>query len=126
MRADDKLVDRNLFRLHLPINGWVSILHRLTGALLFVLLPWVVWAFNVSLTSETGFARISATLATPSAKALMLLIVAALAQHFFAGLRHLAMDAHYAMSLRHARATSVAVLLAVGLVVLLAVWKLFG
>lgn len=126
MRVHNKPVYLNLFQLHLPLTGWVSILHRLSGALLFVLLPLGVWAFSVSLTSEAGFARVSSYLSTPYTKALVLFIVAALAQHFFAGLRHLAMDAHYAMGLRAARATSIGVLLATGVVVLLVAWKLFG
>lgn len=116
----------NLFRLHLPITGWVSILHRLSGALLFFMLPVLVWGFALALSNETGFARVTARLATPFAKLVMLLCVAGLAQHFFAGLRHLAMDAHWGVSLKSARVTSLIVLLATGLVALLAAWVLFG
>ena len=116
----------NLFRLHLPITGWVSILHRLSGALLFLLLPLMVWVFALALSNEAGFARVTAYLATPFAKLLMLVAVAGLAQHFFAGLRHLAMDAHWAVSLKHARLSSLIVFLATGAVVLRAAWVLFG
>ena len=116
----------NLFRLHLPVTGWVSILHRLSGALLFLLLPLMVWGFVVALSNEASFARVAAYLATPLAKLLMLLGIAGLAQHFFAGLRHLAMDAHWGVSLKSARRTSLIVLLATGVVDLLAASVLFG
>ena len=116
----------NLFQLHLPITGWVSILHRLSGALLFLLLPLMVWGFTLALSSEAGFARMTAYLTTPFAKLVMLVAIAGFAHHFFAGLRHLAMDAHWAVSLKSARLSSLVVLLATGAVVLRAVWALFG
>ena len=115
----------NLFRLHLPITGWVSILHRLSGALLFLLLPLMVWGFALALTDETGFARVTTYLATPFAKLVMLVLIAGFAQHFFAGLWHLAMDAHWGVSLKGARLSSLIVLLATGAVVVLAAWMLF-
>ena len=116
----------NLFRLHLPITGWVSILHRLSGALLFLLLPLLAWGFALALSNEAGFARTTAYLTTPFAKLLMLALVAGLAQHFFSGLRHLSMDAHWGVSLKSARLTSLIVLLATGVVVLLTARFLFG
>ena len=116
----------NLFRLHLPVTGWVSILHRLSGALLFLLLPLMVWGFALTLSSEVGFSRVVAWLSTPFAKLLTLMLVWAFAHHFFAGLRHLAMDSHWAVSLKSARRSSLVVLLAAGAVVLLAAWGLFG
>lgn len=116
----------NIFRLHLPITGWVSILHRVSGALLFFILPVFVWGFVFALSSEAGFARVAAYLTTPFAKLLMLVLVAGLAQHFFAGLRHLALDAHWGVGLKIARLTSLVVLLATGVVGLLAAWVLFG
>lgn len=126
MQSPQRPVYLNLLRLHLPITGWVSILHRLSGALLFLLLPFMVWGFTLALSSEVGFARVTAYLATPFAKLLMLVLVTGLAQHFFAGLRHLAMDAHWGMALKSARVTSLIVLLATGGVALLAAWVLFG
>lgn len=125
MRSDSRPVFLNLFRLHLPITGWVSILHRLSGALLFVLLPWGVWAFGLSLASEAGYARVRTVVTAPYVKTLLLAVVAAFVLHFFAGLRHLLMDAHLAMRLRAARVSSTIVLLASGLVVALAAWALF-
>ena len=116
----------NLLRLHLPITGWVSILHRLSGAVLFLLLPVVVWGFALTLSGEAGFARVAAWASTFIAKLLVLALVWMFAQHFFAGLRHLAMDSHWGVSLKSARRSSLAVLVATGVVVLLAAGTLFG
>jgi succinate dehydrogenase / fumarate reductase cytochrome b subunit len=115
----------NLFRLYLPITGWVSILHRLSGALLFLLLPLMIWGFALTLSSETGYAHAVAWLSTPATKLLTLVLVWALAQHLLAGLRHLAMDGHWGLQLTSARLSSVVVLLATAGVVLLAAWGLF-
>jgi succinate dehydrogenase / fumarate reductase cytochrome b subunit len=126
MLPDNRSVYLNLFRLHLPITGWVSILHRLSGALLFLLLPLMVWGFALTLSGEAGFARVAAWLSTQFSKLLALVLVWAFAQHFFAGLRHLAMDSHWGVSLKSARRSSLVVLLATGVVVLLAAGSLFG
>jgi succinate dehydrogenase / fumarate reductase cytochrome b subunit len=116
----------NLFRIHLPLAGWVSILHRVSGALLFVGLPLGVWALSVSLTGEAGFRRMADGVAHPLVRLVLLLLIWAFVHHWFAGLRHLALDVHWGVSLRRARQTSVAVLLGSGLVTLLAAWRLFA
>ena len=115
----------NLFRLHLPITGWVSILHRLSGALLFLLLPLMVWGFALTLSGEAGYARAVAWLSTWAAKPLTLVLVWAFTHHLLAGLRHLAMDGHWGMQLTSARQSSLVVLLATGGVVVLVAWGLF-
>ena len=124
MLPDHRPVYLNLFCLHLPITGWVSILHRLSGALLFLLLPLMVWGFAFTLSGEAGFARVVAWGSTPFAKLLTLALVWAFAHHFLAGLRHLAMDSHWGVSLKSARRSSLVVLLAAGGVVFLAAWGL--
>jgi succinate dehydrogenase / fumarate reductase cytochrome b subunit len=116
----------NLFRIHLPLAGWVSILHRVSGALLFAALPLGVWGLSVSLADEAGFQRIAGWMVHPLTRLVLLGLVWAFAQHFFAGLRHLALDAHWGVDLKHARQSSLAVMLASGLVTLLAAWRLFA
>ena len=116
----------NLLRIHLPLTGWVSILHRLSGALLFVALPFGVWAFTVSLSDEAGFHRFADAVAHPLAKFVVVGLVWAFAHHLFAGLRHLALDVHRGTDLRTARQSSLAVILAAGLVTLAAAWRLFS
>ncbi len=116
----------NLLRIHLPLPGWVSILHRVSGVLLFAALPLGVWALSVSLADEAGFQRIADRMTHPLAKSVLLLLIWAFVHHLLAGLRHLALDVHWGVDLRHARQTGSAVLLATGLVTLLAAWRLFA
>jgi len=116
----------NLLRIHLPLPGWVSILHRVSGALLFAALPLGVWALSVSLADEAGFQRIADRVTHPLTKSVLLLLIWAFVHHLLAGLRHLALDVHWGVELRHARQTGSAVLLATGLVTLLAAWRLFA
>ena len=116
----------NLFRIHLPLAGWVSILHRVSGVLLFAALPLGVWGLSVSLADESGFRRIADWMAHPLVRLVLLGLIWAFAHHVFAGVRHLALDVHWGTDLKHARQTGLAVLLASGLVTLLAAWRLFA
>lgn len=115
-----------LRRIHLPLPGWVSILHRASGALLFAAVPLGVAALSVSLADEAGFRRIAGYAAHPMGKLMLLGWTWAFAHHFFAGLRHLALDVHWGLDLRAARRSSLAVLLAAGLVTLITGWRLFA
>jgi succinate dehydrogenase cytochrome b subunit len=116
----------DLLRIHLPLAGWVSILHRASGALLFLIVPFGVWILSLSLSGEAGFRRVADWLAHPLSKLLLLLMVWAFAHHFLAGLRHLALDVHWGVGLQRARQSSLAVMLVAGLVTLLAAWRLFA
>ncbi len=82
----------NLFRIRLPIGGIVSILHRVTGVLLVVSIPLLLYLLQQSLADAASFNALIAALRSPGAKVLTLLAVALLAQHFFSGLRHLLLD----------------------------------
>ena len=115
----------NLLRIHLPLTGWVSILHRVSGVLLFVALPLGVWALSVSLSGEAGFRRMADMAAHPLARLVLLGLVWAFAHHVFAGLRHLALDVHWGVDIRTARLSSLMVILAAGLVTLAVAWRLF-
>ena len=126
MKPIERPIYLNLLRIHLPLPGWVSILHRLSGALLFAALPLGVWALSVSLADEAGFRRMADGVAHPLSRLFLLLMIWAFAHHLFAGLRHLALDVDWGVSLPRARQSSLAVLLAGGLVTLLAAWGLFA
>jgi succinate dehydrogenase / fumarate reductase cytochrome b subunit len=116
----------NLFRIRLPLAGWVSILHRVAGALLFAALPLGVWGLSVSLSGAAGFQRMAEWLTHPLIKLFLLLLIGAFAHHWLAGLRHLALDVHWGVTRDRARQSSIAVLLATGLITLLAGWRLFA
>ncbi len=116
----------DLLRIRLPLTGWVSILHRVSGALLFLAVPLGVWALSVSLSGEVAFRRMADWAAHPLSKLLLLLGVWAFTHHLFAGLRHLALDAHLGVGLKRAQQSSLAVMLAAGLMTLFAALRLFA
>lgn len=116
----------DLLRIHLPLAGWVSILHRLSGAVLFLSFPFAIALLAKSLGSEAGFHEVRAWLALPLAKLVLLGLVWMFALHLFAGLRHLALDVHWGASLTAARRSSLGVLLLAVAATLLAAWSLFA
>jgi len=126
MKPATRPVDFNPLRIRLPVSGWVSLLHRVSGVLLFVALPLGAVALSVSLADEGGFQRAAGWLGHPLGKLALLCWTWAFAHHFCAGLRHLALDMHWGSSLIHARRSSVAVLVVSGATTLAAAWSLFG
>jgi len=96
----------NLFRIHLPITGVVSFAHRVTGALLVICLPFVVFLFSRSLQSEQGFQYVSDLLQTWWIHLLGILVVWSLAFHLLSGVRFLLLDLDIGMSLSSARASA--------------------
>jgi len=103
-----------LFQIRLPLPGWVSILHRVSGALLvFPFAAWLLYLLDASLASEQGFAHIKDYyLQLPLVKAAVLLFIWALCHHFCAGIRYLLLDIHIGVDLPAARYSSVAVIAA--------------
>jgi succinate dehydrogenase / fumarate reductase cytochrome b subunit len=102
----------NISPLNLPVPGFVSILHRVSGALLFVGLIWFLFLLDMSLASETGFARFRGYVAHPVVKLAMLGFLWAYLHHLCAGVRHLFLDMDKGVELRAARRSAVAVLVA--------------
>jgi succinate dehydrogenase / fumarate reductase cytochrome b subunit len=102
----------NLNLLNLPLPGVVSILHRISGALLFVFTAWLLYLLDASLTSAEGYAQIKATLGHPLAKLVLLGLLWALLHHLCAGVRYLFLDIHKGVDLPTARLTSGIVLVA--------------
>lgn len=112
----------DLFRIRLPLPGWVSILHRVSGALLFLFLPLLLWLWQQSLATQESFARFSAVVATPVVKLVLLGLLWAYLHHLCAGFRHLVLDVHIGTELRAARASSAAVfVVSIGLTLLIGV-----
>ena len=101
----------DLVRIRLPLPGIVSILHRASGALLFLLgIPLLLAAFAASVESPESYAELKATLAHPLAKLVLIAFVWAYIHHFFAGIRFLLLDTLTGIELASARRSSVAVL----------------
>lgn len=82
----------------LPLAGLVSILHRISGAVMFLALPLVLWAFDDSLRSADSHAAITQFFSHWFVKLILLGLFWALMHHLVAGVRHLWMDAFHAVS----------------------------
>ena len=116
-----KFLDLRLIRLPLP--GLVSILHRVSGALMFVALPLLLWMLQQSLRSIDAYTELTDVLRHPASKLFLLLMLWAFLHHLCAGIRFLAIDLGVGVRLSHARASSKWVLaLSLALTVLLGVW----
>ena len=110
----------------LPPQGWVSILHRVSGAGLFLLLPFLLYLFQLSVTSESSFEYFRGILQNPLVKLILLGLIWAYMQHFCAGVRHLFMDVHWAIEKDSSRQSAIAVLAVSLFLTFLAGLKLFG
>lgn len=110
----------NLMQIRLPIPGIISIMHRISGAVLFLLLPLLLWLFQASLESPATFAGFRAVVTHPLMKLVLLGVLWGYLHHLFAGLRHLFLDLDIGTELESARLTSI-IVLAAGIVLTLAV-----
>ncbi len=118
----------------LPAAGWVSILHRISGVLMFLLMPFIIWMFDTSISSEISFERFTTAftagmLGLPGFiwKLLALALIWAYLHHFCAGLRHLRMDINHGAVDKRSGAASARIVLVVSLALTAALGaKLFG
>ena len=113
----------NLLAIRLPLPGIVSILHRISGFGLFLLIPVLLWVLDGSLRSAESYAQVRDCMAHPIAKLFALGVVWAVLHHFFAGLRFLALDLHWGSELATTQLVSKLVLLtSLVLTILAGVW----
>lgn len=115
----------NLFTIRLPINAIVSIMHRMSGMALFLMIPALLWALNASVQSAQTYVDLSLTLNHWLVKLLLVALSWAFFHHFYAGLRHLAMDVHWMTTLQKARLSSRLVLVLVAISVILFAVKIW-
>jgi succinate dehydrogenase / fumarate reductase cytochrome b subunit len=103
-----------LFEIRLPLPGWVSIFHRVSGALLFFpFAAWLLYLLDSSLASEAGFERIRTHyLPMPVVKLGLLVFIWAYCHHFCAGIRFLFLDLNKGIELAAARRNALFVLIA--------------
>jgi succinate dehydrogenase / fumarate reductase, cytochrome b subunit len=124
--AKPRPVYLNLLQIRLPLPGIVSILHRISGAVLFVVgIPLLLYGVERSLASPESFAALKASMAHPLVKLVLIGLVWAYLHHFCAGIRYLLIDVHVGDDLRPARQSSIAVLivsLALTLIVAVRLW----
>lgn len=111
MPSHPRPVDLNLFKIKLPLPAVVSILHRASGALLFLLLPLLLYGLQQSLASAQSFMVISEWLQQPLVKLGLLGVIWAYLHHFCMGLRYLALDFDIGVKLAQARLSAKLVLI---------------
>ena len=121
-----RLSDAAFGGYRLPLAGFVSILHRASGMLMFALLPFILYLLDNSLTSETSFAALQKLTTGVFVKLAILILTWAYLHHFCAGIRHLLMDLHIGLDKDQARQSAVAVLCVSLLLSLAVALKLFG
>ena len=124
---------KDLTTYRLPLAGWVSILHRASGGLMFILLPLIVWLVDTSVSSEISFERFSAAFTAGIGfvpgwffKLVVLALIWAYLHHLMAGIRHLYMDMFHAVTKEFGKSSAIVTLvLSIGLTLVLGA-KLFG
>ena len=122
----------DLTTYRLPPAGWVSILHRISGAAMFLLLPYTIWLFDASLTSEVSYEQFASVFSFGAAglpgwfwKLLAFALIWSYLLHFSAGLRHLWMDATHEVGLSFGRTSALVVIVLSTVVALALGFKLF-
>jgi succinate dehydrogenase / fumarate reductase cytochrome b subunit len=92
--------------IRLPLPGILSIIHRISGAGMFLLLPFLLWLFQSSLASPETFASAREVVGHPLAKIVLLGLIWFYMHHFCAGIRYLLLDLHKGVELEAARLSS--------------------
>jgi len=125
---------RDLTTYRLPPAGLVSILHRVSGAIMFLLMPFIIWMFDTSISSEISFARFKAAfnvgmLGLPGFvwKLVALALIWSFLHHFMGGIRYLIMDVSHKSVTKEFGKSSALFTLAAGVTLALVLGaKLFG
>lgn len=131
-RNINALTDLRTYRL--PLAGIVSILHRISGFIMFLLMPFIIWMFDTSISSEISFEKFKGAfnvgmLGLPGIiwKLVALALIWAYLHHFIAGLRHLWMDvSHAAVSKEFGKSSAIFTLAVSVILTLVLAIKLFG
>ncbi|MCK4833429.1 MAG: succinate dehydrogenase, cytochrome b556 subunit [Gammaproteobacteria bacterium] len=110
--SDERPVYLNLFKIRLPLPGIVSFAHRITGVLLFLSLPFLVYLLDLSIESQESFASFQMILEQPLMRLVQVLLLWSIAHHFFAGIRFLLIDAEIGVEKSQARMGAWLVILA--------------
>ena len=111
----------DLTTIQLPLAGKVSILHRVSGAGMFICFPLLLWLFSASLSSPESFATFKSVAGMLPVKVVLAGLLWAFVHHFCAGIRFLLLDLHIGIEKEEARKSAIAVL-AVSIPLTLVLW----
>ncbi len=131
LTRDDRPEYRNIHitqiaHYRLPLAGILSILHRISGAGLFLFMPVLLWLFHLSLASVSTYAQLQGIGALWYVRILLVLLAWAFLHHLCAGVRYLLLDVHVGVEKDASRRSSVVVFAVSVPLALLAALKLFG
>ncbi|MFN5701479.1 MAG: succinate dehydrogenase, cytochrome b556 subunit [Betaproteobacteria bacterium] len=122
-----------ILQYRLPPAGIVSILHRVSGALMFLLLPFIVWLLDVSLSSEISYEQFTAAFGVGIGvvpgwlvKLVVLALIWAYLHHFIAGVRHLWMDMTHSVTKEQGHSSAIVTLVSSVVLTMALGAKLFG
>ena len=116
-------VNLDISTIKLPITGFVSFFHRVTGIFLFAGMAALLWMLDSSLDSQEGFAAVRDVSSSLLCKLVVWAVLAGLAYHMVAGIRHLVMDFGVGESLKGGQLSAkIALVVAVVLIALAGVW----
>lgn len=122
-KGAERPVNLALTKFAFPLAAIASITHRITGVLLFVGVGFLLYVLSLGLTSTEGFLEAAALLEAPPARLVLLGVLAVLAYHLFAGLKHMLLDFHVGDTIEAARLGSqVVFILTIAAVAALGVW----
>lgn len=120
---DKRPINLNLLTISFPLPAIVSILHRISGIILFLLIPFVLWELNLSLRTSQDFDTVHQLLTTPCAKFIIWASLSALTYHLIAGIRHLLMDVGIGETLKTGKlGAQLTLIISLILIVLIGIW----
>jgi succinate dehydrogenase / fumarate reductase cytochrome b subunit len=106
MMNEQQFINLNLFTIKFPLTAIVSIAHRLSGILIFLLIPLLLALLDISLNSQQGFNQVQSLMENAVVKLALWLLFIALLYHLMAGIRHLLMDIGIGENLKASRWSS--------------------
>lgn len=120
---DKRPINLNLFTIHFPIPAIVSILHRISGVLLFLFIPFLIWGLGLSLASQEQYDNVHLFLTGPLMKLIVWGLLSSFIFHLIAGIRHLFMDMGIGETLNGGRlGAQLTLVISLVLMVLIGIW----
>lgn len=106
MKTQKRPIFQAVFEYHYPVTAIVSVLHRISGVILFLLIPLLLWLLHKSLLNPEGFAQVQTIFSHFLVRVIVWLSLAALLFHLVAGIRHILMDMGWGETLKGGRTGS--------------------
>lgn len=127
MNHQSRPVNLDLFTIKFPVTAISSILHRASGVIIFLLLPFALYLLQFSLSSQYNFATVSHIVTNPWVSFFLWVLLSGFIYHLIAGVRHLLMDHGLGESRQGGRIGAwIVIVLSFALIIALGVWLLWG